>query len=152
MRQVVYDTQTLIRGLVDPRDPYSTLFFLPSEWKLCLSDVILREALETLLGPSGLQATIPRLSEISLAEAYGHLQSGNVYQVPGDIEIEICQDPHDNKFLASALAMDCDVLVTEIPELLDLERNSEWQEFKRTNSVRVAITDPESFVRMVGGG
>lgn len=149
MKQVVYDTQTLVRGLLDPRPPYGVLFHLPEGWKLCLSDAILQEALQVLLSQTSLAREITRLKEIALAEAYRRVSSGDLYPLPGDIEIEICQDPEDNKFLASALALDCDYLVTEIPELVDLEKNAEWQEFKRTNSVRVRVFDPQGFARLV---
>ncbi|MBI4865256.1 MAG: PIN domain-containing protein [Candidatus Riflebacteria bacterium] len=149
MRQVIYDTHTLIRGLIDPNEPYVGLLRLPEGWKLCLSDLILREALQVLLGTSRLSIVLDRLRQIPLAEAYQRASTGEVYPVPPDIEIEICTDPEDNKFLASALALDCDFLVTEVPELLDLERNKEWQEFKRTNSVRVEVLDPASFSRLV---
>jgi predicted nucleic acid-binding protein len=149
MKQVMYDTLTLVRGLIDPSEPYPVLFHLPDGWKLCLSDLILQEALQILLGTSSLTRELPRLKEIALSEAYRRVSTGDVYPVPTDIEIEICADPEDNKFLAAALALDCDVLVTEVKELVELEENREWQQFKRTNSVRVQVLDPPGFARML---
>lgn len=149
MKQVVFDTQTLVRGLLDPRPPYGVLFHLPEGWKLCLSDTILQEALQVMLGQTCLSAQLARLKEIPLAEAYRRVSTGDLYPLPGDIEIEICSDPEDNKFLASALALDCDYLVTEVRELVDLEHNEEWQEFKRSNSVRVRVFDPAGFAALV---
>jgi len=149
MKQVVYDTQTLVRGLLDPRHPYGVLFHLPEGWKLCLSDTILQEALQVMLGLTSLSKELTRLREIPLAEAYRRVSTGDLYPLPADVEIEICSDPEDNKFLASALALDCDYLVTEIPELVELEHNEEWQEFKRTNSVRVRVFDPHAFAKHV---
>ena len=150
MKQVMYDTHTLVRGLIDPHDPYPALFRLPEGWKLCLSDVILQEALQILLGQSSLNRELTRLQEIPLSEAYRRVSTGDVYPVPGDVEIEICADPEDNKFLASALALDCDYLVTEVKDLMALEENTEWQQFKRTNSVRVQVLDPGAFARVLG--
>jgi len=151
VKQVVYDTHTFVRGLIDPREPYINLFRLPAEWRLCVSDVILREALEVLVSPAGLVGRFFGLSEISLAEAYRRVSRGEVYPVPADIEIEICEDPQDNKFLASALAMDCEYLVSQIPELLELERNREWLAFKQTNSVRVEVVDVQTFMGILSG-
>src|SRR5579862_8071891 len=103
MTQVMYDTAALVKALICPQEPYPTLFRLPADIKLCLSDLILREALEVLLGNEGLAAKLPGLKQIPLAEAYRQVVSGAVYPVNGDVEIEICNDPEDNKYLAAAL-------------------------------------------------
>lgn len=152
MRQVLYDTITLVRGLVDPRAPYPTLFNLPPDWKVCISDAILREVFDTLLSAPSLGKQLPSLAKVTAVEAYRRLGPQDVFPLPGEIEIEICTDPADNKFLASALAMDCDILVTGIPELLELQGNSEWRDFKAANSVRVEVMDAASFVALVRGG
>jgi predicted nucleic acid-binding protein len=152
MKQVMYDTQAVVKGLICPQDPYPALFRLPAGWKLCLSDLILREALEILLGNATLASRLPALKDIPLAEAYRQVVNGDIYPVPEEVEIEICRDPADNKYLASALALDCDYLVTEVEDLLGLSGNDQWTSFKEQNSVRVEIVDPVRFAQLLTRG
>jgi predicted nucleic acid-binding protein len=64
------------------------------------------------------------------------------------VEIDICDDPQNNKFLAGAIALDCEILVTQVPELLSLEGNVNWQSFRATNAIRCRIHDVAAFAAM----
>ncbi len=146
MKRVFFDTLTFLMGLMSPRSPYADLMNFPDDrYELILSDTMFTEVLDVLRRSTALNRLVPAVSAISLQDIFASLQS-EIPSLPASMKLNICRDEGDNKFLASAIYLECDYLVTAVPDLLQLERKPKWQQFKEKNGVPVEIIDVATFV------
>jgi putative PIN family toxin of toxin-antitoxin system len=145
MRRVFFDTLTFMMALTSPRAPYSQLLMFPTDqYELILSDTMFTEVLDVLRRSTALGRLVPAVSAISLQDIFACLQS-EIPSLPASMKLNICRDEGDNKFLASAIYLECDLLVTAVPDLLQLEKKPKWQQFKEKNGVPVQIIDAGTF-------
>lgn len=146
MKRVFFDTLVFLMGSLSKREPYTQLFRFPRErYELILSDSMFTEVLDVLRRSTSLTRLLPTVSQISLQDIFASLHS-EIPSLPSSMKLNICRDEGDNKFLASAIYLECDFLVTAVPDLLQLERKPKWQQFKEKNGVPVQILDPATFV------
>ncbi len=150
-RKIICDTETFLMGLLYAREPYDVLFDLPEGYTMLLSDVVFSEVLEVLRRSTAVKEALPAASEVSLPQIFNALDM-EVVSIPSTSSLKICSDPGDNKFLASAIYLECDYLVTAVEELLRLEKNPKWLEFKRKHGIDCSIVSMEELRRIVTGG
>lgn len=148
---MTFDTATIVRGLIDARRPFDVLFKLPPEFQIQISEDVFREALEVLLGESSLHHAIEELAQITPSEVYRRVSRGAIYPVEGQVDIQVCSEAADNKFLAAAIALGCDILVTDVADLIELEGNADWVEFRTAHSIPLRIMTPEQLSVLVRG-
>lgn len=146
MKRVFFDTLVFLMAALSPRDPYQRLFHFPEDqFELVLSDAMFTEVLDVLRRSNSLLRLIPAVGSISLQDIFASLHS-EIPSLPPSMKLNICTDEGDNKFLASAIYLECDYLITGVPDLLSLEQKPKWQQFKEKNQVPVQILDPATFV------
>ena len=73
---------------------------------------------------------------------------GEIPSLPASMRLNICSNDHDNKFLSSAIYLECDYLVTEVPDLLELEQKERWHAFRESNQVPLRIVDVATFTSL----
>jgi putative PIN family toxin of toxin-antitoxin system len=148
--RVIYDTTVFLSGLLNPHGKNPKLFELPSEVELILSDTVAEEIFKVVLQAASLREALPSLQSITLEEISAFINEQNMVPIDEnhDIQIDICAEAHDNKFLISALALECDLLVTAVPDLLALEGNQNWEEFKTSNNLNCRILDIDTFLSL----
>lgn len=145
MKRVFFDTPVFMMGVLSPRKPYADLFRFPQDqFELILSDTMFTEVLDVLRRSTALGRLLPAVANVSLQDIFASLHS-EIPSLPANMKLHICRDEEDNKFLASAIYLECDYLVTAVPDLLQLERKSKWQQFKGKNGVPVQILDVPTF-------
>lgn len=150
MKRVFFDSLVFLSGLLGSRDPYHRLFHFPEDrFELVLSDAMFTEVLDVLRRSTTFNRLLPSAADISLQEIFAHMQ-GEIPPLPASAKFSICQDDHDNKFLSSAIYLDCHYLVTEVPDLLALEQQEKWTSFKAKNSLPLEIVDVATFVAQFG--
>lgn len=146
MKRVFFDTLVFLMGLMSPRDPYNQLLrFPPDQFELVLSDRMFTEVLDVLRRSTALARLVPAVGEISLQDIFANLHS-EIPILPATMKLNVCREDGDNKFLASAIYLECDYLVTAVDDLLQLEQKPKWQQFKEKNGVPVQILDVPTFV------
>jgi putative PIN family toxin of toxin-antitoxin system len=146
VKRIFFDTLVFLMGSLSSREPYSKLFRFPRDrFELILSDSMFTEVLDVLRRSTSLTRLLPTVSQISLQDIFASLHS-EIPSLPSSMKLNICRDEGDNKFLASAIYLECDLLVTAVPDLLQLEKKPKWQQFREKNGVPVRIVDPASFV------
>lgn len=146
--RVFFDSRTFLAGLLCHQAPHRDLFMMPTDrFTLVLSDAMFTEVLDVLRRSTTFMRALPDGSQISLKDIFAHMQ-GEIPNLPDSMALTVCQDPHDNKFLSSAIYLECDYLVTEVPDLLGLESKDKWREFREKNGVPVKILDVASFVAL----
>jgi putative PIN family toxin of toxin-antitoxin system len=145
MKRVFFDTPVFMMSVLSPRAPYTELFhFPPDQYELILSDTMFTEVLDVLRRSTALGRLVPAVCAVSLQDIFASLHS-EIPSLPSSMKLNICRDDGDNKFLASAIYLECDYLVTAVPDLLQLEKKSKWQQFKEKNGVPVQILDVPTF-------
>ncbi len=150
MKRVFYDTSVFLLGLLSAEAPFDRLFRLdPSRFELVLSDAMFTEVLDVVRRSATFQRTLPSVTGISLQDVFSCLQA-EVPSLPASMRLNICAEEHDNKFLSSAMYLECDYLVTQVPDLLELESKAKWLEFKRKNGVSVEVVDVAHFAALHG--
>jgi len=118
MVKVVLDTVILVRALIKPRGHNAEIIKRIDEYKLFVSEDILKEAVDVLhrsglkkkYDPSGIIAISDILDILSGAEAITPSQ-----------KIAVCRDPHDNKFIECAVAGKVDYIVSGDEDLLTIK-------------------------------
>lgn len=149
MKKVLYDTRVFVRGLIDPHPPYPGLFQLPEGYSLVMSDLVFSEVLDVLRRAEAVRKALPAVLSISLPDIFSNLDV-DIAAVPPSMTLNICKHRDDNKFLASAMYMECDLLVTDVQDLLALEGRQKWLDFKRNNGIGCRIVRVEEFLELVG--
>jgi len=145
MKRVFFDTLVFLMGVLSPRRPYQHLFHFPQDrYELVLSDTMFTEVLDVLRRSTTLGRLLPAVGQISLQDIFASLTC-EIPSLPSSMKLNICRDEGDNKFLASAIYLECDYLVTAVPDLLQLEKKPKWQQFKEKNGVPVRILDVPTF-------
>ncbi|MBI4869477.1 MAG: putative toxin-antitoxin system toxin component, PIN family [Candidatus Wallbacteria bacterium] len=151
MTRVTYDASVFLNGLLNPHGKLPKLFELPDDVQLVVSDVVAEEIFKVVLQSARLREALPSLDAISIEEISSFINEDNMPPLDESLglEIDICADPNDNKYLVSALTLDCDYLVTTIPDLLALEGNKNWEELRSSSNFRCRILDLETFASML---
>lgn len=116
--RLVLDTVVLVRGLMGPQGPQGQLIFdRGDEYFWITSSDIVYEYLDVLSRPE-LQRRFQRMGtrrrDIMLTKI------ADSTRVQPDVIPRVCRDPHDDKFLAAAVAGAVDYVVSEDLDLLSL--------------------------------
>ncbi len=149
MTRVTYDTSVFLNGLLNPHGAFPKLFALPDEIQLVLSDQTAEEIFQLLLQSPRLHEVMPALQSITLEQISQFVNEENMVPMDDEsmaIDIDICSNAADNKFLVTALALGCDCLVTAVPDLLALEGNENWENFLAENQISCRIVDVDTFL------
>jgi len=119
---VIFDTQILLRALINKRSASGRLVFhMQADYKLYTATQLQYEILDVLNRPK-VRAKFPRITDeqvqflVKIRDDYAH----KVTVQPEEIE-SICRDPKDDIFLACAKAAKADYLVSEDKDLLVLK-------------------------------
>jgi len=117
MPDVVFDTVVFLRSLINPSGLWGRLVFARSDYRLIISEPVLREITEVLARPQLRRKyrSLPTRDPLALLSLLAHTHVVDVVDVPA-----ISRDPKDDKFLATARAARADYLVTEDQDLLVL--------------------------------
>ena len=118
MPRVVLDTNVLLRAVLRPSGPSGHLWHRRAELVLCSSAETIAEFTE-VCSRAALRAKATSLTDAAVEAVAAVLrQSVHVEQPP---PVSVCRDPHDDKFIACALATDAPYVVTEDKDLLELD-------------------------------
>jgi uncharacterized protein len=126
MPDVVLDTVAFIRSLINPHGLWGRLVFARDDYRLIISEPVLRE----ILARPQLRRkyrSVPTRDPFALLSILAQAHVVEVITVP-----TVSRDPKDDKFLATAHAASADYLVTEDQDLLVL------QEYEGTQIVTAA--------------
>lgn len=117
--KLVLDTVVLVRGLMGPRGPQGRLVFdRGRDFEWIVAPEINAEYLDVLHRPE-LQRRFRQLDDRTLEKLLQRLSRATSI-VPESVP-RICHDPHDDMFLAAALAGGADAIVSEDHDLLSLD-------------------------------
>ena len=144
------DTEVFLRGLVLDEPPYGALFDGSATYRLAMSDQVFSEILDCVRRSASLRAAVPAVAGISLPDIFNGFDV-EIVRIPSSMSLAICRDPGDNKFLASAMYLECDYLVTEVADLLALETNAKWNDFRKANGVTCTVVTPARFLELARG-
>jgi len=148
-----FDTEILLSGLLCSQAPFNAIFDRRLQYDLAISDKVFQEVLDILRRSQSLKETLPSTAEVSLPDIFNSFEV-EISRIPPSMTIEFCQDPGNDKFLAGAVYLYCDYLVTAVPDLLAFEESPNWQQFRTSNGLTTRIVDAETFVtervRVVG--
>jgi uncharacterized protein len=120
-RRVVFDTSTLVGAALRPASvPYQALVEVFRRWDLCVGEQTLAE-LDRVLG----RAKFDRYLSVARRRAFAALiRRRSLFFVVEDEHRRAvrppCRDPHDDEFLALAIAAGADVIVSSDDDLLVL--------------------------------
>lgn len=146
--RVFFDTLTFVAGLVASQAPHARIFDFPSDrFQLLVSDAMFTEVLDVVRRSTTFARLYPAASKISLQDIFATMDS-EIPSLPPSMKLNICKEEADNKFLSSAIYLECDWLVTGVPDLLQLESRPKWLQFKEKNGVPLRIIDAARFVGM----
>lgn len=116
--KIIFDTVTLVRGLIDPFRWSGTLLFeRADDYEWIVSPEIVAEYLEVIRRPR-LMCKYLVTENRDLGEVLARIEQATLVQ-PIPIP-SICRDPSDDKFLAAADASDADIIVSIDNDLLSL--------------------------------
>lgn len=119
MTRAVLDTNVFLRALINPFSRCGRLLGeFADAYELVLSPAIAHEVLEVLHRPR-LRARFPQITRLDIARIIALFEQALVVE-PQDLP-SVCRDPHDDKFLACAVAAGAEYLVTEDQDLLALD-------------------------------
>ena len=149
--KVFFDTEVFLCGLLLSEAPYSHLFAKDLGVELAMSDQVFSEILDVVRRSQTLRKTLPTMSTISLPDIFNSFEV-EIARIPPSMTLNICKDPGDNEYLASAMYLECDYLVTEVNDLLSLENNAKWDAFRKANGVKCRILSPDEFLAIVKAG
>lgn len=137
MRAVI-DTVVFVRALITPRSRWGRILFqLVDQYTMVLSPQIVEEILDALYRPGPRQRFPQMASPPELALVLGLLSNAEV--VEPRVQLSVCRDPGDNKFLECAVEGAADCIVTEDRDLLDL-----------ANYQGIDLIDATAFIERVG--
>lgn len=145
--KVFYDTEVFLCGLLLQEAPYGLLLAKELGVELAMSDQVFSEILEVVRRSPSFRSALPAVTSISLPDIFNSFEV-EIARIPPSMTLSICKDPGDNKYLASAMYLECDYLVTEVPDLLALEENEKWAQFRQANGVKCRIVDPRAFLAL----
>ena len=143
--KVFYDTEVFLSALLLRTYPYGSLFDEKLGVDLAMSDQVFSEILDVIRRAQAIRKTLPSMDGISLPDIFNSFNV-EITRIPPSMTLSICKDPADNKFLASAMYLECHYLVTEVTDLLALEENRKWIDFKEANGVKCRIIDPSAYL------
>lgn len=117
MPNVVFDTVVFLRSLINPSGLWGRLVFARNDYRLIISEPVLREITEVIARPQLRRKyrSLPTRDPFALLSLLAHTHVVDVIDVPA-----VSRDPKDDKFLATARAARADYLVTEDQDLLVL--------------------------------
>jgi len=148
--KVFFDTEVFLCGVLLADEPFGRLFASDGGFTLAMSDQVFSEILDVIRRSPSLRKVLPSVAGISLPDIFNSFEV-EIARIPPSMTMSICKDPGDNKYLASAMYLECDYLVTAVPDLLALENNAKWDQFRRANGVKCRIVGPDAFLTMVAG-
>ena len=116
--RVVFDTVIFVRALINPRGACGSLIFeRTDDYALVVSEALTQEILE-VIGRGELRRKYRSVARLNL-DAIGHLISRAAVTDVTDV-LPISRDQNDDKVIATAVAGQAEVLVTEDQDLLTL--------------------------------
>ncbi len=128
--KVVIDTVVFLRSLIKPRGYNSEAVKRIGEYELLVSEDILKEVLD-VLHRSSLKKKYDPSGIITISNILNILSDATL--VKPSQRIEVCRDPHDNKFIECAIAAGADYIVSGDEDLLSIK------EYKNTKIVSIDI-------------
>ena len=133
---VVFDTQIILRALINPRSVCGRLLYEHApHYRLAISASILAEIVDVLNRPA-IREKFPQITNERMAAVLSALTETELEE-PEEIE-PVSRDPKDDKFLACAKAAGATFLVSEDKDLLVLERFGQCQ-----------VVDAQTFLRVL---
>jgi len=118
MPKIVLDTNILLRAIARRSGPSGRLWARRHEFTLCSSNDTIAEFF-AVAARASVRAKVAALTDATVEEMVAELQGGLcVDSVP---EVKACRDPHDDKFIACALAAGAQYVVAEDKDLLELD-------------------------------
>ncbi|MBU0606914.1 MAG: putative toxin-antitoxin system toxin component, PIN family [Armatimonadetes bacterium] len=115
---MVLDTNVLLRAVLRPSGPSGHLWHRRAELVLCASAETVAEFAE-VCSRAALRAKATSLTDAAVEAVVAELRRSVYVEQPPPVTV--CRDPHDDKFIACALAADAQYLVTEDKDLLELD-------------------------------
>lgn len=113
--KIVLDTNVLIAAFISHGTCAELLEHCVREHELITSEFILQEFHKNLTGKFG-------IPESDVAEAIDLIRSRFVFVNPDKLDQKTCRDADDDWILGSAMAGNCECLVTGDKDLLDLQK------------------------------
>lgn len=111
--KIVLDTNVLIAAFISRGTCSELLEHCVRDHQLITSEFILREFHKNLTGKFG-------IPESDVAAAIDLIRTRFSVVTPEKLDRKVCRDPDDDFILGTALAGDCDCIVTGDKDLLDL--------------------------------
>jgi len=118
MVKVVLDTVIIVRSLIKPRGYNSEIIKRVNEYELFVSEDMLKEAVD-VLHRSSLKKKYDPSGIIAISDILDVLSEATL--VTPSHKINICRDPHDNKFIECAVTAGADYIVSGDEDLLTLK-------------------------------
>lgn len=116
--KVVIDTVIFIRALINPRGYNSEIVRRIDEFELFISEDILKELLDVLYR-SNLKKKYDPSGNITISDILNILSEATI--ITPSQKIEICRDPHDNKFIECAIAAGANYIISGDEDLLNIK-------------------------------
>lgn len=114
--KLILDTVVLVRALIQPGGKPGQLVY---KWRDSFEWIVSHEISAEYLGVSSRPRLVRRFSTLRsrtiVADILAHATSVTPASIPA-----VCRDPHDDMFLAAALAGDVNYIVSEDLDLLSL--------------------------------
>jgi putative PIN family toxin of toxin-antitoxin system len=146
--KVFLDTEVFLLALLSAEGDYRSLMSEGLGLELAMSDQVFSEILDVIRRSQVLRRELPSISSISLPDIFNAFNV-EITRIPPSMTLNICKDPADNKYLASAMYLECDFLLTEVADLLALETNQKFGDFRAANGVKCRIISPTAFLAEV---
>ena len=147
--KVFLDTEVFLMALLSADNDYISLMSEKLGLDLAMSDQVFSEILDVIRRSEVLTRELPSISSVALPAIFNNFNI-EITRIPPSMTLNICKDPADNKYLASAMYLECDFLLTEVGDLLALETNDKWDGFRKANGVKCKIVDTKSFLKELG--
>ncbi len=128
MIKAVIDTVIFVRALIKPAGYNSEIIKRIDEYELFVSADILKELLD-VLHRSGLKKKYDPSGIISISDILNILSDATI--ITPSQKVEICRDPHDNKFIECAVAANVDFIISGDEDLLSI------REYEKIKIVRI---------------
>ena len=115
MVKVVLDTVIIVRALIKPRGYNSEIIKRVNEYNLFVSEDMLKEAVD-VLHRSSLKKKYDPSGIIAVSDILDILSEATL--INPSHKVDICRDPHDNKFIECAITAGADYVVSGDEDLL----------------------------------
>jgi len=115
MVKVVLDTVIIVRALIKPRGYNSEIIKRVNEYNLFVSEDMLKEAVD-VLHRSSLKKKYDPSGIIAVSDILDILSEATL--INSSHKVDICRDPHDNKFIECAITAGADYVVSGDEDLL----------------------------------